>query len=159
MKITALACCLLALTSTECFSQAEFQAIQVVTEEGLSDRQDTIQALTNFYKRKRNGGKARAIVFGILGTASIVGILTNKPEYVDIHQGSAGTQRIQISSGPGPIDFLFAGFSVVMTATGIAQANNYSPENLETFLEQFRINGRIPLKIRSKLKKKDFKKK
>lgn len=120
-------------------------------------REDTIKALEHLYKRKRHGGTARATVFVILGTSSLIGTLSYKPSTVTINQGSAGSQTFQLSSGPGAANYIFIAFSTIMTITGITQAKKYSSDNLATVSNGYREGRGIPIEISSKLKRKDFK--
>lgn len=114
---------------------------------------DTVRALTNLYQRKRKGGTARAVVFGILGTASLIGTVTYKESTVTTNQG----QVIPVSSGPPAINYVFIGFCSVMTFSGISQANNFSAENLELVVNDYKAGKPLPKKVKRFLKKKDFK--
>lgn len=120
-------------------------------------RNDTVRALTNLYSRKRKGGTARAVVFGLLDVASIAGTASYKPGTVTVNQGSAGSQTFTTSSdSPPAINYVFIGFCTVMTITGITQASKYSDEKLQVVLDDYKQSGKVPPDILSKLKQKDF---
>jgi hypothetical protein len=143
-----------------CFSQGDGALIGDPSKEAATleaAKGDTTRALKHLFKRKRNGGTARAIVFGILGAASLVQTVTYEPEYATINQGSSGTQKIEISSPPGPENYLFIVFSGVMTITGVTQAKKFSDDNLQRLLEEFDQGKPLPKPIKLKLKAKDFK--
>jgi hypothetical protein len=110
---------------------------------------DTTRALQNLFQRKRIGGTTRAVVFGTLGVISLIS--TTKKQTVN-----AGGQNIDVSSDNTGA-YLFSGFGVVMMITGIVQTSNYSFEKLEALLNDYRKGTPLPVKIKSKLKKKDFK--
>jgi hypothetical protein len=118
---------------------------------------DTIRALANLFQRKRKGGTTRAVVFGALGIGSIIGTANYKPTTVTINQGSAGSQIIETSSGPPAINYVFIGFSAIMVVTGITQTSNYSTQNLDALINNYKEGNPLPAKIKSKLKAKDFK--
>ncbi len=118
---------------------------------------DTVRALTNLYQRKRKGGTARAVVFGILGTASLIGTVTYKESSVTINQGSSGSQVIPVSSGPPVGNYVFVGFCAIMTFSGISQTNNFSAENLELVVNDYKAGKPLPQRVKRFLKKKDFK--
>ena len=118
---------------------------------------DTIRALTNLFQRKRKGGTTRAVIFGTLGVASLIGTLSYKPSTVTINQGSAGTQTIETSSGPPAINYVWIGFSTIMTITGITQASNFSTTKLDNLVSQYKEGQPLPANIKAKLKNKDFK--
>jgi len=119
---------------------------------------DTVRALQNLFQRKRKGGTARAAVFGVIAVASLVGIANYKQATVTINQGSAGSQVIPIgSSSPPAANFLLAGFSVIMTISGISQTSKYADDKLEALLQVYKNGKSLPPFIKSKLKKKDFK--
>jgi hypothetical protein len=110
---------------------------------------DTTRALQNLFQRKRKGGTARAVVFGSLGIISLIS--TTKSQSTP-----PGVQNV----GEGPNNtgaYIFVGFSAVMVGTGIAQTSNYSSEKLEALLKDHEKGTPLPVKIKSKLKKKDFK--
>jgi hypothetical protein len=118
---------------------------------------DTVKALQHLFKRKRNGGAARAIVFGVLGLSSLINTIDYKPTTVTINQGSAGTQTIPIDDSPPVGNYIFIGFSTIMVITGANQAANYSTKNLDALIKDYNKRIHLPLKIKNKLKKKDFK--
>jgi len=119
---------------------------------------DTVRALQNLFQRKRKGGTARAAVFGVIAVASLVGIANYKQATVTINQGSAGSQVIPIgSSSPPAANFILAGFSAIMTITGITQTSKYADDKLEALLQVYKNGKPLPPIIKSKLKKKDFK--
>jgi Protein of unknown function (DUF2846) len=118
---------------------------------------DTVRALSNLFERKRKGGTARAVVFGVLGVASLVGTLSYKESTVTINQGSSGTQVIPVSSGPPVGNYVFVGFCAIMTFSGISQTNNFSAENLELVVNDYKAGKPLPQKVKRFLKKKDFK--
>ncbi len=119
---------------------------------------DTVRALRNLYQRKRHGGTARAIVFGILGGSSLIGTLNYKPSTVTVNQGSSGNQTIPVgSSSPPAINYVFIGFSAIMVGTGISQVGKYSTKNLDDLLSSYEKGKPLPEIVKSKLKKKDFK--
>jgi hypothetical protein len=97
--------------------------------------QDTVRALNNLFTRKRNGGMARAIIFGLLG-GSFIG--------AGISSGLAG-------------NFLLAGVCVVVVVTGVSQINKYSDARLEQVLTNLQSGKPLPPEIAKKLKTKDFK--
>lgn len=117
---------------------------------------DTVRALHNLFQRKRRGGTARAVVFGGLGLISLIGTVTYQPTTVNINQGSAGTQTIQLDSGPPVGNYVFIGFSVIMVITGVTQTSKYSAENLNLLLDTYKQGNPLEAIIKEKLKKKDF---
>lgn len=118
---------------------------------------DTVRALTNLFQRKRKGGTTRAIVFGAIGVGTLIGTIAYKPSNVTINQGSSGVQTIPLSSSPPAINYVLIGFSTIMTISGISQVNHYSTANLEVLLADYKAGKPLPLRIKSKLKSKDFK--
>lgn len=118
---------------------------------------DTARALHNLFQRKRKGGTARAVVFGGLGLISLIGTVTYQPTTVNINQGSAGTQTIELDSGPPVGNYVFVGFSVIMVITGVTQTSKYSAENLNLLLDTYKQGNPLDATIKEKLKKKDFK--
>jgi hypothetical protein len=118
---------------------------------------DTARALHNLFQRKRKGGTARAVVFGILGGASLIGTISYKPDNVVINQGSSGSQTIQVgSSSPPVINYVFIGFSTIMVISGVSQTSKYSSNSLNILLDNYKQGKPLPLAVKSKLKKKDF---
>jgi hypothetical protein len=123
-----------------------------------SQLSDTVRALHNLYQRKRKGGTARAIVFGIIGGSSLIGTLNYKPSTITINQGSAGNQTLQVGpSSPPAINYVFIGFSAIMFGSGISQVGKYSIQNLDLLLRSYEKGNPLPEMVKSKLKKKDFK--
>jgi hypothetical protein len=159
MKKVAITSLLVLIFSSSCFSQMEIGFIRDnsnMTKTFENAKEDTIKALRHLYKRKKNGGTARAIVFGILGASSLVGTLSYQPSYVTINQGSAGSQRFETSSPPGAAAYFFIGFSTVMTITGITQATKYNNTNLENLITDYNQGKTLPQSVKIKLKRKDF---
>jgi hypothetical protein len=97
-------------------------------------RQDTVQALTNLFSRKRSGGKTRAILFSLLG-GSFIG--------AGISSGLAG-------------NFLLAGVCVVVVITGASQVQKYSDARLQQILTDLQNGKPVPPEVARKLKAKDF---
>ncbi len=118
---------------------------------------DTVRALTNMFQRKRKGGTTRAILFGTIGTAMLIGTVAYKPNSVTINQGSSGSQTIPVSSGPPAINYVLVGFSTIMSISGISQVKHYSSANLEVLLADYKSGKPLPKRIKGKLKRKDFK--
>jgi Protein of unknown function (DUF2846) len=145
-------------------AQKEIQKIDASLAEQLSSTQiivpqeyDTVRALTNLFERKRKGGTTRAVVFGVLGVASLVGTLSYKESTVTVNQGSSGSQVIPVSSGPPVGNYVFVGFCAIMTFSGVSQTNNFSAENLDMLVNDYKAGKPLPQKIKRFLKKKDFK--
>jgi hypothetical protein len=153
------AICVFSFVFATCFSQNQespFNSNLRTVSTNVDPQADTMRAFRHLFERKRKGGATRAIVFGILGTASLIGTLSYKPSYLTINQGSAGSQRIETSSGPDAASYVFIGFSAIMTITGITQETKYSATNLESLLHGYKEGKALPLALKSKLKKKDF---
>jgi hypothetical protein len=131
---------------------AQLTLTQIETPQEL----DTVRALSNLFERKRKGGTTRAVVFGVLGVASLVGTLSYKESTVTVNQGSSGSQVIPVSSGPPVGNYVFVGFCAIMTFSGVSQTNNFSDENLELLLNDYKSGKPLPVKIKRFLKKKDF---
>jgi hypothetical protein len=126
-----------------------------VFTQGVAD--DSVRAFNNLFQRKRKNGVARAAIFGAVAVVSLIGIITYEPETVTINQGSAGSQVVELDSGPPPASFVLLGVSGVMMVTGITQHNKYSSAKLDILLNDRKQGKAIPEKIKSKLKQKDFK--
>jgi hypothetical protein len=117
---------------------------------------DTIRAINNLFRRKRTGGKARAIVFSVLGMTSLINTVNYQPTTVTIVQ-SNGSQTVPVEDSPPAINYVFIGFSAVMVGTGISQANYFSKTHLESLLKAYENGEHLPAKVKGKLKPKDFK--
>ncbi|MBL7855538.1 MAG: hypothetical protein JNL17_14140 [Cyclobacteriaceae bacterium] len=100
-------------------------------------KSDTIRALSNLYQRKRKGGTARAIVFGLLGLTAIINT-------ANAEGGGDGGAYIMI------------GFSAAMVGTGIAQTNKYNALNLEQTVHSYKSGTPLPATLKKKFKQKDF---
>gem|GEM_PF-2158284 len=111
---------------------------------------DTTRALQNLFHRKRKGGATRSIVFGTLGILSLISIAQSQPP------PPPGVQNVDVSvDNTGA--YLFMGFDIIMVITGVTQTSNYSSEKLEALLNNYRKGNPLPIKIKSKVKGKDFK--
>lgn len=97
-------------------------------------QQDTVQALTNLFQRKRSGGKTRAILFSLLG-GSFIG--------AGISSGLVG-------------NFVLAGVCVVFVISGASQAQKYSDARLQQILADLQNGKPLPPEVAKKLKAKDF---
>ncbi len=119
---------------------------------------DTVRALSNLFERKRKGGTARAIVFGAIGVGALIATAAYKPSTVTINQGSSGSQTIPVGSdSPPAINYVLIGFSTLMTISGITQTKDFSSENLELLLNDYKSGKQLPPRIKRMLKAKDFK--
>ncbi len=102
-------------------------------------KEDTLRAVKYLFQRKRSGGSTRGVIGGaFLGAA--------------IGQIASGNST---SNDAGNAIYLLV-FGGIATS-GIIQVGRYSKERLNRVLTGYEENSQLPLKIRKKLKKKDFK--
>lgn len=141
---------ILIFIGTTAFSKSSVQfnpyhATEIIAWDNLSDsnvvlwvfddaQQDTVQALTNLFQRKRSGGKTRAILFSLLG-GSFTG--------AGISSGLVG-------------NFVLAGVCVVFVISGASQAQKYSDARLQQILTDLQNGKPVPPEVAKKLKAKDF---
>lgn len=118
---------------------------------------DTASALHNLFQRKRKGGNTRAIIFGILTVGGIINLANSSPSYAIINQGSAGSQKILLDSGPPVGSYFLVGFTAFMTISGGIQAGNHNQEELDKLMADYGNGKGLPLKIKQKLRPRDFK--
>ena len=126
------------------------------------DSTATIHAIDNMFKRKRNGGVARAVVFGLVAISVVAFGSTHsdppKPIYVPSAPGltlvyyPANTQPQSSAAGNAFGAVVFGGIAI----TGIIQASKFSEKNRLMVVESYRRRNGIPQKYQ-KFKTKDFK--
>lgn len=118
---------------------------------------DTTVAVAHLFKRKRGGGTARGVVFGIFALSALMNTINYSPTTVTINQGPSGTQTIPIDSSPPAGNYIGIGLFAGLSISGFHQLSTYSIKNQDAILQRYNAGQPLPEKIISKLKEKDFK--
>ncbi|MBS1506526.1 MAG: hypothetical protein JSS79_07770 [Bacteroidetes bacterium] len=118
---------------------------------------DTAMAVAHLFKRKRGGGTARGVVFGLFALTAVVNTINYSPTVVTINQGPSGTQTIPIDSSPPTGNYIGIGLFFVSSISGFHQNSAYSIKRQDALLKSYNAGNHLPEKIIAKLKEKDFK--